>query len=311
MLRATRHRLSRSFKACSDRGQEKVRRVAYAAGCPIRQSSPDHRQPARAQVNPAAESLHLGDLPAFPVFRHCCHQVRCFRVLRLDPDGQNFRASSVGPNQTDACFHGRGGGSIFSRSRIRIRSVSPGMYPRLFSRITRPVVSTNSAGFEPGSIAPSDGRGSDRRGGRLSPGLAAGARRQGVLAGDRGDGVILPRNAGSGPPLRWCRIQPGGLVSPAAGALCGRDLAPVPVRVRSRRLAGFYRFVVAPALRAPMYTVLLAAFLLVCLFVFTEAPQRVVSFTIVDRLLLHFVPMAVFVVWLVVHSTARNEASAI
>ena len=60
-----------------------------------------------------------------------------------------------------------------------------------------------------------------------------------------------------------------------------------------------------------MYTVLLAAFLLVCLFVFTEARQRVVTFTIVNRLLLHLVQMAVFVVWLVVHSTARNEASAI
>ena len=73
---------------------------------------------------------------------------------------------------------------------------------------------------------------------------------------------------------------------------------------------GMYRCLVAPDLRAPMYTVLLAAFLLVLLFVFTEASQWVVSFTIVNRLLLHFVPMGVFVGWLVVHSGGRNEASA-
>ena len=73
---------------------------------------------------------------------------------------------------------------------------------------------------------------------------------------------------------------------------------------------GMYRCMVAPDLRAPMYTVLLSAFLLVFLFVFTEASRWVVSFTIVNRLLLHFVPMGMFVVWLVVHSAARNEASA-
>ena len=73
---------------------------------------------------------------------------------------------------------------------------------------------------------------------------------------------------------------------------------------------GLYRFVVDPALRAPMYTVLLAAFLLVCLFVFTEPPQRVVSFTIVNRLLLHLVQMAVFVVWLVVRTAPRGMRRA-
>jgi hypothetical protein len=73
---------------------------------------------------------------------------------------------------------------------------------------------------------------------------------------------------------------------------------------------GMYRCMVDPDLRAPIYTVLLAAFLLVFLFVFTEASQWVVSFTIVNRLLLHFVPMAVFVVWLVVSNTARRGAGA-
>jgi hypothetical protein len=77
-------------------------------------------------------------------------------------------------------------------------------------------------------------------------------------------------------------------------------------------LLGLYRSVVAPDLRAPMYTVLLSAFLLVFLFVFTEASQWVVSFTIVNRLLLHFVPMAVFVVWLVIATwwSAANAAGS-
>ncbi|AHE98518.1 hypothetical protein THITH_09910 [Thioalkalivibrio paradoxus ARh 1] len=59
-------------------------------------------------------------------------------------------------------------------------------------------------------------------------------------------------------------------------------------------------------LRIPVYTLFVALLLMGFLFTFTDASQWAVSFTSVNRLLLHFVPLSVFAAWWILRVGCRS-----
>lgn len=73
-------------------------------------------------------------------------------------------------------------------------------------------------------------------------------------------------------------------------------------------LLGMIRCAGVPQARTAVWTLFVATALLAFLFLFTQVSAWVVSFSVVNRLLLHFVPLGAFVVWRVLHCVAQRHA---